>query len=230
MGGEADISQVARMFSDPARAAMCVALLDGTGRSAGELARAAGVSPAAASPHLAKLVRFGVLRSWPAGRHKYFTLASPAVARALEALALIAPTYPATSLRQVRAGEAIRRARLCYDHLAGELGVTLAEKLVARGWLTEEFMPTGIGLGGFAELGIAVERLRRGRRTFARPCLDWTVRRPHLAGALGAALTRLMIDRRWILQSRGTRAVEVTAPDELFRVFGVRTRPERESA
>ena len=152
-----------------------------------------------------------------AGRHRYHRLAGPDVAAALEALARISPrrTTPAGSLRRVRADAALTYARTCYDHLAGTVGVALLDGLVAADRLTwrDGTLRLGPNDGGWlAALDIDVVRLRSGRRSLLRPCLDWTTRRPHLAGALGAALTEHALARGWVARrTRGHRALRVTS-------------------
>jgi hypothetical protein len=189
---------------------MVTALWDGRARPAGELARVAGVAPATASEHLAKLVAGGLLRVQPQGRHRYYRLAGPDVAHALEALARLLPPRAAT-LDDTRTP--MRDARLCYDHLAGRLGVALADALVARGWLKladDAWTLAPSGRRGFEKLGVTVAALEGGRRPLLRTCLDWTERREHVGGALGAAIAMHLIERDWIRRERGSRVVLVT--------------------
>jgi DNA-binding transcriptional ArsR family regulator len=226
MEHDVDLAPVAQLIGEPTRATMLGALCTSTALPATELARLAGVSPATASVHLAKLVAGGLLAVEPNGRHRYFRLAGPAVARALEALALLAPAKPVRSLRDAAAGTALRAARTCYDHLAGRLGVTLAESLERRGVLRLEagaFVPTTRGERELADLGLDLDGLKQRRRAFARACLDWSERRYHLAGALGAALTDRFFELGWIERRDGTRAVALTASgsDELRERFGL---------
>jgi DNA-binding transcriptional ArsR family regulator len=214
---EPDVAGTAALIGDPSRAAMLTALLGGVARPAGELARHAHVSPQTASAHLAKLVAGGLVRMTTAGRHRYFTLADASVARALEALALVAPPPRDRNLGPKGGFELrrLQRARTCYDHLAGALGVGVTAALVERQYLDfhgdgYEVTPEGEGwLGG---LGVDCARLRAGRRAFARACLDWSERRPHLAGALGAALAARLFELAWIARVDRTRAV-ATTPD-----------------
>lgn len=210
MPSPAALAETAAAIGDPARAAMLAALLDGRALTAGELASAAGVTPQTASGHLARLAEAGLLAVARQGRHRYHRLASPAVARLLEDLALIAapPRRVATGPRDAQ----MRLARTCYDHLAGRLAVALADALVARGAI--EISPEAAALteGGSAflgRLGIAPDPTP-GRRLFCRPCLDWSERRPHLAGALGAALCAHCFDRGWVRRREGGRALLVT--------------------
>jgi DNA-binding transcriptional ArsR family regulator len=202
-----DLAAVAVLFGDPARAAMLGALAGGHALPAGELARVAGVRPATATAHLRKLVAAGLVRVRSQGRHRYHELAGPAVGAALEALAQLAPPAPVRSLRAHRAATALAEARTCYDHLAGRRGVELRERLLDAGALREvddtdhELTPRGRQL--VAALGIDVTRVTSGRRVFARRCVDWTHRRPHLAGALPAALTAQFLTRGWLTRRSG---------------------------
>jgi DNA-binding transcriptional ArsR family regulator len=213
MSTDVDIAAVARMIGEPARMAMLEALLGGGTRSGRELARAAGVAPSTASEHLQQLEEAGLVGAVPDGRKRAYSLAGPAVAEALEALAALAPPKPTRSLREATAADLHRQARTCYDHLAGSLGVAVCDALVARellepgdgGWSV-----TARGESEFDARGIDVESLRAARRPLTRVCIDWSERRPHLAGGLGAALAGSLLERRWIERRSGLRAVEVT--------------------
>jgi DNA-binding transcriptional ArsR family regulator len=202
-----DLAAVAVLFGDPARAAMLGALAGGHALPAGELARVAGIRPATATAHLRKLVAAGLVRVRVQGRHRYHELAGPAVGAALEALAQLAPPAPVRSLRAHRAAAGLAEARTCYDHLAGRRGVQLRERLLEAGALRElddkdhELTPRGREL--VAALGVDVTELGAGRRVFARRCVDWTQRRPHLAGALPAALTAEFLARGWLTRRAG---------------------------
>jgi hypothetical protein len=190
---------------------MVTALWDGSARPAGELARIASVSPATASAHLSRLVAGGLLRVEPRGRHRYYRLAGPQVAHALEALAALLPPHAGSEAR--RDAPALQRARLCYDHLAGRLGVAVSEALVAsRRLVLREgaFTLAPAGRRWFAGLGVEVGALERGRRPLTRACLDWTERREHLGGALGAALAMHLLERDWLRRERGARTLLVT--------------------
>jgi DNA-binding transcriptional ArsR family regulator len=238
--GDDRIAPTASLLADPARVAILWAVSDGRALPAGELAWAGQVSAAAASAHLAKLTAGGLLAVERHGRHRYYRLADPAIVRAMEALAAATPRADRRSRAETGAGgaeplgpsAALRRARTCYDHLAGTLGVGVAEALVKRGTLVLEegnYVLTGTGTGdpGFAALGLDVAAVRaaaeRRRRPLARACLDWSERRYHLAGALGAALTRSLLDREWVERVRGSRALRVTSGGRraLRRHFGV---------
>ncbi|MGC4892596.1 ArsR/SmtB family transcription factor [Micromonospora sp. DT31] len=216
----------AALLADPTRAGFCLALLDGRAWTAGELARTAGVAASTASDHLTRLVRGGLLAEERQGRHRYVRLADPAVAQLVEDLAgrAPAPATPPRTLRAASTGAALAYARTCYDHLAGRLGVLLHDALLARGVLDRSgglaLTPTGVSW--LADLGVPVEPLRAGRRPLVRDCLDWTERRPHLAGALGAALCGRFLDLGWTARGGG-RAVRLTSPgrDALAEVLAL---------
>jgi DNA-binding transcriptional ArsR family regulator len=213
MSNVLQVAGVAAMVGDPARANMLLALSDGRSLPAGELAHAARVSAATASGHLARLVGAGLLSVTPQGRHRYYRIASAGVAALLEQMMAVAAEAPQRRRVPSRADAALREARTCYDHLAGRLGVALADSLAASGRvvLTEdggEVTPDGLTF--LADLGVDVARPRT--RPFCRPCLDWSERRPHLAGHVGAALCRRCLDLGWIARQRDSRAVTVTGP------------------
>ncbi|HEU4540133.1 MAG TPA: helix-turn-helix domain-containing protein [Jiangellaceae bacterium] len=214
MRSDVDVSVPARLIGEPGRAAMLSALLSGEALAAGELARAARVSPATASEHLARLRAGGLVEVVPAGRHRYYRLASPDVAQVLEALAAVSPSRPVRSLRQSNTDAAMAFARTCYDHLAGRVGVAIHDALVAAGYLVvggDGYALTDPGLESLATLGVDVVGARGGRRIFAMPCLDFTERRPHLAGALGAAFCRQAFELGWVVRRRqGQRALRLT--------------------
>lgn len=214
------------MIGEPARAAILDALLGGEWLTAGELARRAGIAPPTASEHLARLAGAGLIVRRSSGRHRYHALASADVAAALEALARVAgaPT-PRNAVRRPPADDALRFARTCYDHLAGRVGVLLAEAMVRREWIAPAtFEMTATGERELRRLGVDPAALRSGRRRpLCRPCLDWTERRDHLAGAAGAAIVTSMIDRKWIVRLPGTRAVRLTmrGREGIHRALGV---------
>jgi DNA-binding transcriptional ArsR family regulator len=208
-----DFAAVAGLLGHPARSAMVDALMAGEGLSAGELARAAGVAPSTASQHLGRLVDGGLVTVVADGRQREHRLAGPEVAEALEALARICPPTPVRSLRHAGARDALAHARTCYDHLAGAVGVALADALEDRGWLApngEGWQVTEAGEAGLAAAGVDVAAARHTRRAFARRCIDWTERRPHIAGALGAAIADRARDQRWVRRRPGSRGVAVT--------------------
>ena len=220
------IASVGSLVGEPTRAAMLLALLNGLALPAGELAREAGLSAAATSLHLAKLVAGGLLVVQKAGRHRYYRLASAEVAHALEAIGVVATRAPpARSLSPERSR--LRDARTCYDHLAGAYAVALAQALEQQGMLRSRpenaYHVTKHGVQWFGDvLQIDVADLS-GRRSLARRCLDWTERRPHLAGALGAAVLARLVELRWVARVTASRAVTITARGHVgLTTLGVR--------
>jgi DNA-binding transcriptional ArsR family regulator len=205
------VASAAALIADPARAAMLAALMDGRPLAAGELARAADVSAQSASMHLAQLLEGGLVQVAQEGRHRYYRLTSTEVAHAVEALGVI--SIPAR-VRKSGATDAISYARTCYDHLAGELAVALASAFEGRRLLvsagSRDYDLTPKGEEFLAGWHVDVMALRRARRSFARRCFDWTERRDHLAGALGAALFSTFLERRWMRRERSGRVVHVT--------------------
>ncbi|WP_431949142.1 ArsR/SmtB family transcription factor, partial [Actinacidiphila sp. bgisy167] len=206
------LAETAGLFADRTRAVFCQALLDGRAWTAGELARHAGVRPSTASEHLSRLIAGGVLTEERQGRHRYVRLSGPEAAALVEALSSYAPDAPrARSLRESVRLSAEARARTCYDHLAGRLGVALADAMVVRG-----LVATGSGLAvtleGRAWLAGALgyRQPPGSRRPLVRACLDWTERRHHLAGSLGAALCATALDEQWVRRVGSGRAVKVT--------------------
>ncbi|MDT0442190.1 ArsR/SmtB family transcription factor [Streptomyces johnsoniae] len=214
------LAETAGLFADRTRAAFCQALLDGRAWTAGELARHAGVRPSTASEQLSRLVAGGVLAEERQGRHRYVRLAGPEAAALVEALTSYAPDTPRprTLRASVRLG-AEARARTCYDHLAGRLGVALADAMIARGLVADESGLAVTPAGRAWLTGALGHEQRPGvRRPLVRSCLDWTERRPHLAGALGAALCATALERRWVRRVGSGRAVQVTPEGtEAFR-------------
>lgn len=194
---DVDLAAVGALLGNPSRAAMLDALMTGRALTASELARAAGVSAPTASEHLAKLREGGLVDVVSQGRHRYHRLASPEVGAALESLSHIAPERAVTTLRQSSRARSLAEARTCYDHVAGRCGVALHDGLLGRGWITPGPGGYGIsdaGVEGLLGWGVDVTTARAARRRFAWPCLDWTERREHLAGALAAALATALID------------------------------------
>jgi DNA-binding transcriptional ArsR family regulator len=213
MPADPNFAQTAALIGDPTRAAMLGALLGGRALTASELAHGAGVTPQTASMHLARLVEGQLLRVVASGRHRYFQLAGPQVAQVLEALATIAPPARVTSLRESESARAVRFARTCYDHLAGTVGVALTERLIERELIVksdETYQLTDIGWRWLEQQAIDVRRVGQGRRMAARACLDWSERRYHLAGAVGAAITDWLFAQAWIVRAEGSRAVRLT--------------------
>jgi DNA-binding transcriptional ArsR family regulator len=226
-----DMAAVAALVGDPARANILCALMDGRAYAAGELAYAAHVSPQTASGHLAKLADAKLIASSPQGRHRYYRLAGPHIAAMLESIMAVAAAAP-PRCKPPRIADDMRTARMCYDHLAGKLGVALADTLQTRGFVAfghDGGVVTNAGEMFFAELGIDIAAARNGRRAFCRPCIDWSERRPHLAGAVGAALARHLFDRNWIARVRDKRVVTITPKGRLAlaRTFGVDLAQDR---
>jgi DNA-binding transcriptional ArsR family regulator len=209
------IAEIAALIGNPARANMLAALLDGRALTAGELAFAARVSPQTTSGHLGKLTEAGLLALHRQGRHAYYRLASPLIGRMIESMMAVAAEGPPRYRPRWRGDEALRTARTCYDHLAGRLGVALADALAAREHIVlgeDGGVVTAAGEAFFTGFGIAIAEIGRGKRAFCRPCLDWSERRPHLAGAVGAALATQCFSLGWLRRERDTRAVTITKP------------------
>src|SRR5574337_2015117 len=229
---DAPIADVAAAIAEPARARMLCRLLDGHARTGTELSIVAGVGASTTSAHLARLVAQGLVKVAAQGRHRYYSLASAHVAAALEALTVVAgapraPFMPNTPGR-------LRSARTCYDHMAGALAVALHDRMFALRWLSHApargdaaYEVTKTGSTALIELGVDVAAARAARRRFACGCLDWSERRPHLAGALGAALLELSLQRKWVVRDLDSRALSVTAKGnrDLRTSFGVEIRP-----
>lgn len=202
------LAHVGWAVGDPSRAAILAALMSGQALTAGELAEAAGVTPSTASSHLAILFERGFLAVLQQGRHRYYRLAGPEVAELLERMSDFAPVPPKG---RGAASPALRRARTCYDHLAGELGVRVFDAMAADGRLVVS--PGGVTLspGGRAFLTeLGVEARDDGPALTCRPCLDFTERRPHLAGRAAAALLTAMTDRRWLTPGPVPRSLRLT--------------------
>jgi DNA-binding transcriptional ArsR family regulator len=213
MDPDADLASVASLMADRHRAQMLLTLLGGTPQSGSALAEAAGISRSLASAHLKKLVTGGLVRAQPSGRQQLYSIASEPVADALEILILLAPGTKARSLGDATRAKSLRWARMCYDHLAGAVGVSLTEALIGRGLLLERdgaFLMTAVGKAEFGAFGLDVGQLERRTRPLLRPCLDWSERRYHLAGSLGAALTAALAARGWIATREASRIVTVT--------------------
>ncbi|MEV6117238.1 winged helix-turn-helix domain-containing protein [Streptomyces sp. NPDC052109] len=210
----AGLAALASLIADETRAACLLALLDGRAWTAGELARRAGVAASTLSEHLDRLAAGGLLAQERQGRHRYVRLADARVAGLVEDLAAHVPPaavrQPPRTLRESGAGSAMARGRTCYDHLAGRIGIAVTDALTLRGLLRQDtgFALTDAGLEWFRAAGIALDV--SSRRPLARACLDWTERRPHLAGTAGAALCRHALDVGWCVRIGSERAVKVT--------------------
>lgn len=219
------MATAAGLFADRTRADTVAALLDGRALTAGELARATGVSPQTISTHLRRLLDAGLLAVETQGRHRYYRLVDDRVGRVFEALAALAPVRQVRSLRQSRIAAELRLARTCYDHLAGKVAVLLANALHDAYILVRAGDTYVLGKNGIPRLtdfGLDIETLRRTRRSFALPCLDWSERRHHVAGAVGAALLTRMLNLGWLSRRPNSRAVRVekTGQRGLMQVFG----------
>jgi DNA-binding transcriptional ArsR family regulator len=235
---DADVALIAGLIGEPTRAAVLMALIDGRALAASTLAQEAGVAPSTVSGHLGRLTDAGLVQVEASGRNRYYRLAGAEVAETLESLARLAPPKPVRSLRQATRAHALRRARSCYDHLAGRLGVALTEALLERGDLVSErssndatdpilgagrahaFHLTDSGAEHLVELGVEVAP--QSRRPLIRYCVDWSEQRPHLGGALGAGLLQMLFDRDWVTRGNG-RAILTTPAGEaaLLEQFGV---------
>jgi len=220
------LAEIAALVGDPARATIVSALLDGRALTASELAGAARVRPQTASTHLAKLTRAGLLSMVREGRHRYFRLASPAVAEMIDGIAAVAlqkrPRYRPLSAHS----RALSEARICYDHLAGRLSVDLTDALVAREYIVLEDEGAHVTTAGarfFTRFGLELPARRPARRRSCRLCFDWTERRPHIAGAVGAALTRRYFDLGWMERMPRSQAVAVTSSGRrgFQKTFGI---------
>jgi len=214
---DAAVSRIAAAIGEPARARMLYCLVDGRARTSTELAMVAEVTPSTASVHLQRLKKERLVRVLAQGKHRYYSLAGENVAAALEALSVLAGGFrnsfvPNTPNR-------LRAARTCYDHIAGTLGVALHDGIKAMGWLSggagesaaeNAYELTPRGTKAFGELGIDVQATRALRRRFAYACVDWSERRPHLGGAVGAALLNIALERKWVIRELDCRALAIT--------------------
>ena len=229
---EDSASRIAAAIGEPARARMLYCLLDGHARTSTELALVADVAPSTASVHLAHLKKSGLVQVLAQGKHRYYSLEGTHTAAALEALMVVAvgpgnhfvPNTPAR----------LRDARTCYDHIAGKIGVALHDRLKELGWLRTDsgshsaYETTQTGEHALADLGLDIGATRAMRRRFAYPCVDWSERRPHLGGALGAALLKLALRRKWMRPDLDSRALRLTRTGarELERHLGLRLSAE----
>jgi DNA-binding transcriptional ArsR family regulator len=221
---DSGVAAVAAAIGEPARTRMLYCLMEGHARTSTELAVVGGVAPSTASAHLDRLQNEGLVRVFVQGRHRYYSLAGPAVARALEGLSVLAGKddfVPSTP-------EPLRAARSCYDHMAGTLAVSLHDRLIALRWIHpgrkgNAYEITREGEKALGGVGVDVEAARRQRRRLAYACLDWSERRPHVGGALGAALLHTALERRWVARELDSRALRVTGVGrrELQARFGL---------
>lgn len=219
------VSQVAAAIAEPARTKILCSLMDGHARTSTELASIAQVSASTASAHLTRLKELALVRLHVQGRHRYYSLADQRVAQALEALMVIGQN--ATPTFTPRTPDRLQFARTCYDHMAGTLAVLLHDRMFEAGWLLvtdqQAYRLSDSGEALFEGLGAEVKDLSTLRRRFACPCLDWSMRRPHLGGALGAALLTIAIKRKWVTQDLDSRALALTATGrkEISRRFAI---------
>ncbi len=213
MPGDVNITPIASLLADPTRVSILLALSDGRTLPAGELARRSHVAASTVSMHLSKLVEYQLLTVEKQGRHRYFRLADPSIVQAIEILAPFAPNTPVRSLRESEVAGAIRTARMCYNHLAGVLGVAISQALVDKGLLVssdEGYTVTHEGEQWFHKFGIDVPRGNKHEVLFVPHHIDWSERRYHVAGTLGAALAQRLIELEWITRTPSSRAVRVT--------------------
>jgi DNA-binding transcriptional ArsR family regulator len=226
---DAAVARIAAAIGEPARARILFSLMDSRARTSTELAMIAEVSPSTASVHLNRLMSERLIKVFVQGKHRYYSLEAPSVARAMEGLSVLAGRshhkfVPNTPSR-------LQAARTCYDHIAGTLGVSIHDRLKALGWLStgsgrdrDNYSVTSEGAKGLAALRIDIDATRALRRRFAYACLDWSERRPHIGGALGAALLRVALKRKWVIQDLDSRALGVTefGRRELLTRLGLR--------
>jgi DNA-binding transcriptional ArsR family regulator len=220
--GDHAVSRIAAAIGEPARARMLYCLMDGHARTSTELAIVSDVSPSTASVHLNRLKTERLVKVLTQGKHRYYSLEGPGVASVLEGLSVLAgggsgKFVPRTPSR-------LRAARTCYDHMAGTVGVSLHDRFQVLGWLSAAYDVTPDGTRAFEALGIDLAATRTLRRRFACACLDWSERRPHVGGALGAAILKAALKRKWVTQDLDSRALGVTSLGrrEMLARFGLR--------
>lgn len=220
-----NIAEIGSLLGDPARVNMLVALLDGRARSARELADAAGVTPQTASSHLAKLIDGGLLTALAQGRHRYHRIASHEVAQLLEQMHVVGAAIPGRMRTPGPVDRAMRHLRSCYDHLAGEVAVAVTSAVLAPTDAASSDVQLSVsGEQRLQEIGMDLELLRKGRRQFCSTCLDWSERRPHVAGAVGGGILARFEQLAWIRRRAGSRALLITGVGQagLSQVFDVR--------
>jgi DNA-binding transcriptional ArsR family regulator len=226
MSEDVRLAEVAALVGDPARANILTALMGGRALTAGELVDVTGVSPQTTSGHLAKLAEGRLIACVKQGRHRYYRIASARVAEMLESIMAVAADAPPRYRPPSKLDDAMRVARTCYDHFAGKLGVGMTDALCAVGHVTlcdEGGELTESGVAFFERFGIDLAAARHRRRIFCRPCLDWTERRPHLGGTVGAVLAQRCFDLEWLQHTRGSRALIITPAGRrgLSEAFGL---------
>ena len=214
---DAAVCRIAAAIGEPARARMLYCLVDGRARTSTELAMVAEVTPSTASAHLQRLKKERLVKVLAQGKHRYYSLVGENVAAALEALSVLAGGFRKSLVPNTL--NRLRAARTCYDHIAGTLGVALHDRIKAMGWLSSGAGESGAenayeltprGIQAFEQLGMDVEANRALRRRFAYACVDWSERRPHIGGAVGAALLEVAMKRKWVIQELDSRALAVT--------------------
>jgi len=216
---------MASLIGEPVRATVLWSLLDGKAYTATELAIVADVSPQSISMHLNKLVKENLLTVESQGRHRYYRFSKPEVAYVIEAMANLLPADKMNGIHEsTNSINGIKYCRTCYDHLAGKIGVAITEQLLKQKIILvdeKQYAITSKGTKWFMEMGISISKLECKRRVFARQCLDWSERRHHLAGALGAALLTKMFDSGWIRKTKGSRAIIITSKGQtqLYKKF-----------
>jgi DNA-binding transcriptional ArsR family regulator len=213
MDAEPNVALIASLLADPTRARFVTVLMNGRAVTAKELAYGAGVTPQTASAHLAKLLSAGMLSVVAQGRHRYYRLQGPAVAAMVESIMEVAPAAPKGRSVGDKKLDEIRFARTCYDHLAGRLGVAVAQALVDRKVVravANDFLLSRKGRAFLLDLGVDIDKAERARRVFSRQCLDWSERRAHIGGALGAAIADRLLRLGWLEKRSGGRALRVT--------------------
>lgn len=225
---DAAVSRIAAAIGEPARARILYCLMDGHARTSTELAVVADVSPSTASVHLNRLKTERLVKVLVQGKHRFYSLEGPNVASVLEGLSVLAGISRGEFVPS--APSRLRAARTCYDHMAGTVGVSLHDRFKALGWLSAGWIDSGNayeltldGAKAFEALGIDLEVTRTLRRRFAYGCLDWSERRPHVGGALGAALLKLALKRKWVIQDFDSRALDITSLGrrEMLARFGL---------
>jgi DNA-binding transcriptional ArsR family regulator len=226
MSANPNVAKVAALVSETSRAAILTVLLDGRLHPANELAYMAQIKPQTASFHLSKMVDSTIITVEKQGRHRYYGIRNPEIAQILETLLSIAPPIEIKSLKQASEDKAMRSARTCYDHLAGNLGVQLTDSLIKAGIIYEEknaFVVTDKGEEFFKTFRIDLEVVKKKRRSFAHKCLDWSERRYHLAGSLGTALLERLFDLKWVQRIPDTRAIKITSEGKkgLKNIFSI---------
>ena len=224
------ISRIAAAIGEPARARILYCLMDGHARTSTELSVVAEVSPSTASVHLNRLKIAHLVKALVRGKHRFYSLEGPDVANTLEGLSVLAGAAGSREKFVSKTPSGLRAARTCYDHMAGATGVSLHDRFKALGWLSliPKARSNGYDLSfegtrAFEALGIDIEATRRLRRRFVCACLDWSERRPHVGGALGAALLRVALKRQWVVQDLDSRALRVTSlgRHEMLTRFGL---------